>query len=96
VIGNALLAATVLSLAAFFGLLQACTFLIPYRTVLWTVYGPTLTLWAGLAFLNLFAACYAVSRTVFLKDTGQKLAHLEKQLRSGSPLSAELAQRLEE
>ena len=47
-IGNALLAATVLSLAVFFGLLQACTFLIPHRTVLWTVYGPTLTLWAGL------------------------------------------------
>ena len=46
--------------------------------------------------MNLFAACYAISRTVFLKDTGQKLAHLEKQLRSGSPLSAELAQRLEE
>ena len=42
--------------------------------MLWTVYGPTLTLWAGLAFINLFAACYAVSRTVFLKDTGQKLA----------------------
>ena len=95
-IGNALLAATVLSLAAFFGLLQTCAFLIPYRAVLWTVYGPTLALWAGIAFLNLFAACYAVSRTVFLKDTGQKLAHLEKQLRSGSPLSAELAQRLEE
>jgi hypothetical protein len=32
---------------------------------------------------------------VFLKDTGQKLAHLEKQLRSGPSLD-ELARRLEE
>ena len=95
-IGSALLAATVLSLAVFFGLLQLCSFLIPYRMVLWTVYGPTLALWATVAFLNLVAACYAVSRTVFLKDTGQKLAHLEKQLRTGSPLSAELAARLED
>ena len=42
-----------------------------------------------------FAACYALSRAVFLKDTGQKLAHLEKQLRSGPSLD-ELARRLEE
>ena len=38
--------------------------------MLWTVYGPTLTLWAGLAFVNLFAACYAIGRTVFLEGHG--------------------------
>lgn len=94
-IANALLATCVLSLAAIFGLMQACRFLIPYRYLLLHAYGPTIAVWSGLAFLNLFAACYAVSRTLFLKDTGQKLAHLEKQLRGGS-LSAELAQRLED
>ena len=95
-IANALLATTVLCLAALFWLMQTCTFLIPYRAVLLHAYGPTLALWAGVAFLNVFAACYALSRAVFLKDTGQKLAHLEKQLRSGPSLSEELARRLEE
>lgn len=95
-IGNALLATTVISLAVFFGLMQTCTFLIPYRDVLLTVYGRTLALWATVAFVNVFAACYLVARVLFLKDTGQKLAHLEKQLRTGRSLSEELAQRLQE
>ena len=95
-IGNALLAATVLCLAALFWLMQVCAFLIPYRTVLLHVYGPTLACWAAVVFLNVFAAFYALSRAVFLKETGQKLAHLERQLRSGASVSEELARRLEE
>ena len=95
-IANAFLAATVICLAALFWLMQVCTFLIPYRAVLLHTYGPTLAGWAAVAFLNVFAACYALSRAVFLKDTGQKLAHLERQLRTGSSISDELAQRLEE
>jgi hypothetical protein len=31
-----------------------------------------------------------------LKDTGRKLAHLEKQLRSGAGISEELTRRLDE
>lgn len=95
-IANALLATCVISLAVIFGLMQTCTYLIPFRAVLLHHYGATLAAWGGVAFLNLFAACYMVSRKVFLKDTGQKLAHLEKQLRSGDSLSAELASRLED
>jgi len=33
---------------------------------------------------------------LFLKDTGEKLAHLEKQLRSGGTISEELSRRLKE
>ena len=95
-IGNALLATTVVNLAVLFWLMQTCAFLIPYRDVLLTVYGRTLALWATVAFVNVFAACYIVARILFLKDTGQKLAHLEKQLRTGRSLSEELAQRLQE
>ena len=95
-IANATLAASLLSLAAIFGLLQACTFLVPYRTLLWERYAWTLTGWALVAFLNLFAACYAVARVLFLKHTGEKLAHLERQVRSGDSLAAELAERLRE
>jgi hypothetical protein len=46
--------------------------------------------------VNLFAACYAMGRALFLKDTGEKLAHLEKQLRSGATISHELTRRLED
>ena len=95
-IANALLATTVLCLAALFWLMQVCDFLIPYRAALLHIYGPTLTIWAGVAFINVFAVCYGLGRAVFLKDTGQKLAHLERQLRNGPSVSEELARRLEE
>jgi len=95
-IANAFLATSVISLAVFFGLMQTCTFLIPYRAVLWSDYGMTLIGWGTAAFVNVFAVCYLVARVLFLKDTGQKLAHLEKQLRTGRSLSEELAQRLQE
>src|SRR3954447_19349694 len=95
-IANAVLASTVISLAVIFGLMQTCTFLIPYRQVLWDQYFWTLFGWAAVGFLNLFAACYAISRTLFLKHTGEKLAHLEKQVRTGDSVSAELAARLQE
>ena len=95
-IANAMLASSVISLAIVFWLMDARTFLAPYRVALWHEYGSTITVWSAIAFLNLFAACYAVARVLFLKHTGEKLAHLEKQLRSGDSLSAELADRLRE
>ena len=95
-IANAMLASAVVSLAVLFWLMDACRFLVPYRQLLLHEYGATIAVWGGVAFLNLFAACYAVSRTLFLKHTGEKLAHLERQLRTGDSLSAELADRLRE
>ena len=95
-IANAMLASAVISLAVLFWLMGACRFLVPYRQLLLHEYGSTIAVWGGVAFLNLFAGCYAVSRTLFLKHTGEKLAHLERQLRTGDSLSAELADRLRE
>jgi hypothetical protein len=95
-IANALLATTVICLGLLFWLLDTCRFLIPYRAVLIEEYGRALVLWAAVLFLNVFAGVYVLGRTVFLKDTGQKLAHLEKQLRTGERVSAELSRRLEE
>jgi hypothetical protein len=34
-------------------------------------------------FVNLFAAAFAINRRFFLKDTGRKLSHLDKQLQVG-------------
>ena len=58
-------------------------------------YGFAIAVFAGIFFVNLLAAVYMTCRLIFLKDTGRKLAHLEKQLRSGA-LSEELSQRLDE
>jgi hypothetical protein len=72
-------------------LLQECRFLIPYRHVLFVAYGRVLAGFAAALFINLFAIVYTVSRLLFLKDTGRKLAHMEKQLRTGETISEELS-----
>lgn len=95
-IGNALVAASAIFVALAFWLLQTCTFLIPFRAVLICEYGTVIAAWAAVLFVNLFAGCYVLGRAVFLKDTGEKLAHLEKQLRSGATISHDLSRRLEE
>lgn len=95
-IANAIFAASVVYLAVGFLLLQECTFLIPYRRMLWDLHGTTLLSFGGLLFINLFALMYLITRKLFLKDTGRKLAHVEKQLRTGSSISEELSVRLHE
>jgi hypothetical protein len=96
VIANAVFITTVLFLALGVYLLQECRFLIPYRHILFGRYGLALALFGAALFVNLFAAVYLACRVFFLKDTGRKLAHLEKQLRSGGSLSDELTRRLNE
>jgi len=95
-IANAVFATTVIFLALGILLLQECQFLIPYRHVLFGKYGSAIAWFGAALFLNLFAAIYTVCRKLFLKDTGRKLAHLEKQLRTGGSLSDELTRRLNE
>jgi uncharacterized membrane protein YciS (DUF1049 family) len=95
-IGNALFITTVVLLALAILLLQECRFLIPFRHLLLAKYASDLAVFAAALFLNVFAACYLICRKLFLKDTGRKLAHVEKQLRSGSSISEELSRRLKE
>ena len=95
-IGNAVFATTVIFLALGILVMQECQFLIPYRHLIFVKYGSVLALFCGALFVNLFAAVYMICRMLFLKDTGRKLAHLEKQLRTGGSLSDELTRRLNE
>ena len=95
-IASALFAATLCLLAAFILVLQECTFLVPYRELIWHKYATTIAGFTGVMLLNFFSFFYLVMRKLFLKDTGQKLAHLEKDLRSGGAISEDLARRLEE
>ena len=95
-IANAVFVTTIIFMAIGIFLLQECQFLIPYRHVLFMKYGSALVGFAAVLFLNLFAGVYLLCRSLFLKDTGRKLAHLEKQLRTGDPLAEELSRRLKE
>lgn len=95
-IGSAVFVTTIIFLAIGIFLLQECQFLIPYRHVLFLKYGHVIAGFAAVLFINLFAAVYTICRAVFLKDTGRKLAHLEKQLRTGDPLAEELSRRLDD
>ena len=94
--GNALFAAAATLLALAIYLMDACRFLLPYRSLLWYGYREVLLIFALALFVNLTAAFYSIGRRLFLKDTGQKLAHIEKQLRTGDTISEELSRRLNE
>ncbi len=93
---NALFITTILFMTFGIVLLGESRFLVPYRSLLFGRYFQAIALFCGALFVNVFAAVYLVCRKVFLKDTGRKLAHLEKQLRTGGTISQELADRLEE
>lgn len=95
-IPNVFFATTVIFLAIGFFLLQECAFLIPYRTLLIEKYGRPIALYAAALFFNLFALIYLFVRKLLLKETGKKLAHIEKQLRTGESISEELSRRLRE
>ena len=93
---NVFFATTILLMAAGFFLLDQCRFLIPYKSLLLERYGTTILLFAAALFINIFAGVYYGVRKLLLKETGRKLAHVEKQLRTGQSISEELTERLKE
>ncbi|ODS56046.1 MAG: hypothetical protein ABS36_06330 [Acidobacteria bacterium SCN 69-37] len=90
---SAFLAAMILLLVVFvvFGQLE---FLAPFKSLilteyLWVIVGSLVVL-----FLNLFSAIYLIGRGLFLKDTGRKLAHVEKLLHTPDTVAHGLSERL--
>jgi hypothetical protein len=91
---SAFLAAMAMLVMGFL-ILEQVPFLSAYKRVilqeyLWSIGGVV-----TLVFLNLVAGCYLVSRHLFLKETGRKLAHVEKQLQAGDAIARDLSERLE-
>ena len=82
-IANALFAAAVVTLAAFFFLADKLRFLTPYRFLVLQRYVPAILLSITVFFVNLTAAFFALGRRFFLKDTGSKLAHFDRELNAG-------------
>lgn len=78
-IANALLLTVAILLAYGFWLLDQLNFMAPYRSVLVHAYGPTLLGAFTLLFVNVFGAALLLQRKFFLKNTGRKLSHLDRQ-----------------
>jgi hypothetical protein len=78
-LANALLVTIVLLLAYGFWLLDQLKFMARYKTVLYHSYGATILLFLAILSVNLFAGALAIGRRFFLKNTGRKLSHLDKQ-----------------
>ena len=93
-IGNSAFVAGMILLVATFVTAEQVTFLAPYKRFLFDRYWGCLLAFAGVLYLNLFAGCYLLSRRLFLKETGRKLAHLERQLQSGDSIVRDLSERL--
>jgi hypothetical protein len=90
---SAFLAAMILILLLFWVMGQL-EFLAPYKHAilpryLWVIVGSVVVL-----FLNLFALFYAATRRLFLKETGRKLAHVERQLQTPDTVVRDLSERL--
>jgi hypothetical protein len=54
-----------------------------YKAVLLHQYGTAILAFLAVLFINVFAIVFVVNRRFFLKDTGRKLTHLDKQLQVG-------------
>ena len=78
-VANALLLSLAPLLAIAVYLMGELKFLAPYRVFLFREYGWALAIFFGGLFLNLFAGGFVVIRKFFLKDTGRKLSHIDKQ-----------------
>jgi hypothetical protein len=82
-IANALLITIAVMLGMGFTLMSELKFFIPFKVVIWRAYSAYILSYCGLLFANVFAAAFALNRKFFLKDTGRKLAHLDKQFNVG-------------
>ena len=93
-ISTAAFAAALAVFAGFMYLLVDLAFLAPFRELIFHKYLELIGCFALVLMLNLTAGIYALQRKLGLKDTGRKLQHVERQLRTGSSISDELTGKL--
>lgn len=93
-IANSAFLAAMVVLLLLFWIMGQLEFLAPYKHAilpryLWVIVGSVVVV-----FLNLFALIYSASRWLFLKETGRKLAHVERQLHTPDTVVRDLSERL--
>lgn len=74
--------------------LKECAFLSPVKGALWECCWGQIAGFMLVLLVNLFSAVYLLMRRITLQSTGDKLTHLEKQLRGRRTISEELTERL--
>jgi hypothetical protein len=82
-IANVVLITIAILLALGFWLMGELKFFVPYKLVLWRAYATPILAYVAILSVNVFAAAFVFIRKFFLKDTGRKLSHLDKQLHLG-------------
>ena len=66
------------------------SFLSPYKAAIFRTYGFHILAGVVLVFVNLLGTYYLVARWLFLRDSGRKLTHIDRQLRSAPGLHDDL------
>jgi hypothetical protein len=90
-LANAVFVATLLSLALGFWLTHLLNFLTPWRDLIFHRYLQSIALYCALLFTNILGLTIWIERKFFLRDTGRKLKHLDREIHSGhSELSEEI------
>lgn len=69
-------------------------FLARYKAILFHQYGVLIAASVLLLFLHLCALYYGAARWLFLRDTGRKLTHMDRQLGTPEGLHEELRQHI--
>lgn len=82
-IANALLITVAVLLGIGFWLMGELQYFVPYKVVLFGAYRTSILIYIAALSVNVFAAAFVIIRKFFLKDTGRKLLHLDKQLHVG-------------
>src|SRR4030081_938611 len=82
-IANALLITIAFLLAYGFWLMGELKFMASYKAVLLHAYGDWICASATILFFNVFGAVLLLQRKFFLKNTGRKLSHLDRQFQVG-------------
>jgi hypothetical protein len=82
-IANVLLITIAILLGLGFWLMGELKFFVPYKLLLWREYATPILVYIGILSVNAFAVAFVLLRKFFLKDTGRKLSHLDKQLHAG-------------
>jgi hypothetical protein len=90
---SAFLAAMVLVLLLFM-LMDQLSFLVPYKRFIFSQYAWIIATAVLVTFVNLFGLFYALTRRLFLKDTGRKLAHVDRQLLTRDTIVRDLSEQL--
>jgi hypothetical protein len=88
---NAVFVATLISLALGIWLGGELRFLIAWRSLIVHSYGRAILSYCALLLANILGLTIWIERKFFLRDTGRKLKHLDKEIHSGhNELSEEI------